>query len=213
MGIKEIRVAIEDTLSDPATSPQDVRLARQMQALDVRAQANSSEEARIAAKAQQWEAELKAIAERVGVPIGRALAANGVTKSTRILDLLPKKLHLGKHGGVGFYGKEGEGFGLDTLLTPGDKGNAFAALNLLRQAAAIGEGGYSGLKRDSVMGDITKLGSVSGIGAEGPRKAILKAIEVELPEPAPVVPVNTPRNHGLSPLGFLRRFAPSQRSR
>jgi hypothetical protein len=208
MGIKEIRVAIEDTLSDPATSPQDARLASQMQALDARSQANSAEEARIVARDQQLEAELKTVGERAGAPIGRYLATRGVTKATPILRVLPRKLSTAPSSDVGFFGEIRTGFNLGLLMPDEDRGNAIAAFNLLRQAVNL-RPPYRGtvLNERSVMGDVTKLSksAVSGIGSH--RLAILEAAIAELPEPAPIASATSQRIHGLSPLGFLRRLA------
>jgi hypothetical protein len=214
MAVPEIRRLIEEGLSNPDISPEDARELRQMQALDARARANSAEEARIAARDQQLEAELKAVGERAGAPIGRYLAARGVTKATSILRVLPAKLSTAPapSGDVGFFGDR-TGFNLGLLIPDEDRGNAIAAFNLLRQAVNS-KSSYAVFNGQSVMGDVAKLGesAVSGIGAH--RLAILKAAVAELPEPAAPAPATVERAHGLSRLGFLRRYlAPSQRSR
>jgi hypothetical protein len=203
-----VRRDIDDALINPATSAADSHLLTRMIVMDEKDQEARAEATRIAARDQQREAELKAIAEKAGAPIGRHLATRGVTKATPILRVLPERIGFSSSRNVGFFGESYGGAKIALLLSEGgDRGNTFAALNLLRQAAENDHKEYSGLNRNSVMGDVAKLGIISGIGATGPRRAILKAIEAELPEPAPVATINAPRNHGLSPLGFLRRFA------
>lgn len=211
MSMEIVRRSVDDALANPNLPVAHRRLLGQMQALDARAQANSAEEARIAERDRQLEAELKTIGERAGVPIGRYLAVRGVTKATPILRVLPEKIFYSSSRSVGFFGESDKGAEIALLLPEAsDRGSAFAALNLLRQAAEMSQTEVSGLTRDSVMGDIAKLRIVSGIGQV--RLSILKAAKAELPEPVPAVS-KVQRNRGLSPLGLLRRLARLQRSR
>jgi hypothetical protein len=210
-----VRRDIDAALRNPATTAADSHLLTRMIVMDEKDQEARAEAARIAARDEQLEAELKTLGERTGAPIGRYLANEwGVTKATPILSVLPEKVFSSSSGSVGFFGKSYEGAEFSSLLPdPSERGNTFAALNLLRQAARQRVTQYSVLNSRSVMGDISKLkkSGISGIGSV--RLAILEAIEAELPEPTPVKPINAPNNHGLSRLGFLRRLAPSQRSR